>query len=264
VLLAGLATLAAACGSRTPDAQHALAGRARHPAAARRDPAPSVRLVHGPHDAPVPVLVYHVIGYSPGGSALEGLYVTPAEFRTQVAWLAANGFHAITLDAVLRYWLHRVTLPPKPVVLTFDDGYPGDWRYALPILRAHRWAAVLNLQIGNLVPLRVRQLIAAGWQIASHTFTHPDLTTVGAAQLRHEVLDSRFWIERVFHVPVDTFCYPYGHYDAAVVAEVRRAGYTAALTENPGRASPANGLLTLDRIRVGPTTGPAALAAAVG
>jgi peptidoglycan/xylan/chitin deacetylase (PgdA/CDA1 family) len=205
--------------------------------------------------------VYHVIGYSPAGNALEGLYVTPEEFRTQVAWLAASGYHAVTLDAVLRYWLHAVALPPKPIVFTFDDGYPGDWQYALPILRAHHWAAVLNLQIGNLVPLHVRQLIAAGWQIASHTFTHPDLTTVAPSRLQREIAESRSWLERVYDVRVDTFCYPYGHYDSAVVAAVRAAGYTAALTENPGAASPANGLLTLDRIRVYPTTGAGQLAA---
>lgn len=223
-----------------------------------------MRLVRGPHDKAVPILEYHVIGTSPAGNPLEGLYVTPAAFRTQVEWLAAHGWHAVTLDAVLRYWLHAVALPPKPIVLTFDDGYPGDWRYALPILRAHHWPGVLNLQIGNLVPLRVRQLLAAGWEVASHTFTHPDLTTVGAAQLKHEVLDARFWIERVFHVPVDVFCYPAGRYDAAVLAEVRRAGYVAALTENAGLASPKQGLLTLDRLRVSSATGPAALAAMLG
>jgi peptidoglycan/xylan/chitin deacetylase (PgdA/CDA1 family) len=227
-----------------------------------RPPAPAPpRHVAGRHDAPVPVLVYHVIGTYAGGSSLEGLYVPPAELRAQVAWLARAGWHAVTLDRVLAYWRDGVALPRKPVVLTFDDGYPGDWRYALPILRAHGWPGVLNLQIGNLVPLHVRQLIDAGWEIASHTFTHPDLTTVGQVQLTREVAASRAWLQRVYRVPVRVFCYPYGHYDAAVVAAVRRAGYAAAETENPGWASPADGLLTLDRIRVGPTTGVAGLAA---
>jgi peptidoglycan/xylan/chitin deacetylase (PgdA/CDA1 family) len=221
---------------------------------------PPVHRVRGPHDAPVPVLVYHVIGFSPAANALEGLYVPPAELRAQVDWLARAGWHAVTLDRVLAYWREGIALPRKPIVLSFDDGYPGDWRYALPILRAHRWPGVLNLQVGNLVPLRVRELIHAGWQVASHTFTHPDLTTIGSAQLEREVGTSRRWLQDVFHVHVDVFCYPYGRYDTAVVAAVRRAGYVAAETENPGFASPKNGLLTLDRIRVGPTTGVAGLA----
>jgi len=206
------------------------------------------------------VLVYHVIGFRPAGNTLEGLYVPPAQLRAQVDWLARAGWHAVTLDRVLAYWREGVALPRKPIVLTFDDGYPGDWRYALPILRAHHFPGVLNLQIGNLVPARVRRLIRAGWQIASHTFTHPDLTTVGAAQLAREVVTSRTWLQDVFHVRVDVFCYPYGRYDNTVVAAVRHAGYVAAETENPGFASPADGLVTLDRIRVGPTTGVAGLA----
>ena len=225
--------------------------------------APSAARPSAGHDAPVPVLVYHVIGTSAGPTSLEGLYVPPAELRAQVAWLARNGWHAVTLDRVLAYWRDGTPLPRKPIVLTFDDGYPGDWRYALPILRAHRFAGVLNLQIGNLVPRRVRELIRAGWEIASHTFTHPDLTRVGDAQLTREVAISRRWLENVYRVPVHVFCYPYGHYDAAVVRAVRRAGYAAAETENPGWASPAEGLDTLDRIRVGPTTGVAGLAAAL-
>jgi peptidoglycan/xylan/chitin deacetylase (PgdA/CDA1 family) len=256
-LLLVFAAVLAGCGGRA----------ATRPATTTAPPAvhhDSVRHVHGPHDAAVPVLVYHVIGTRVAPNSLEGLYVAPAELRAQVDWLARNGWHAVTLDRVLAYWREGVALPKKPIVLTFDDGYPGDWQYALPIMQAHGFPGVLNLQIGNLVPLHVRQLIRGGWQIASHTFTHPDLTTVDPAQLTHEVRDSRFWLERVYRVPVNVFCYPYGHYDAAVVAAVRRAGYRAAETENPGWASPANGLLTLDRIRVGPTTGVSGLARLLG
>jgi peptidoglycan/xylan/chitin deacetylase (PgdA/CDA1 family) len=169
----------------------------------------------------------------------------------------------VTLDAVLAHWRDGAPLPRKPIVLSFDDGYPGDWLYALPILRAKHFPGVLNLQIGNIVPLRVRELLRAGWQLASHTFTHPDLTTVGQAQLRREVGSSRLWLERTFGVRVDVFCYPYGHYDARVVEAVRRAGYVAAETENAGWAAPRDGLFTLDRIRVGPATGVAGLGASL-
>jgi len=212
----------------------------------------------------VPVLVYHVIGAPTGAPGLEGLYVPPAELRAQVDWLARDGWHAVTLDRVLAHWRTGAPLPPKPVVLTFDDGYPGDWRYALPLLRTHGFPGVLNLQIGNLVPAHVRAFIRAGWQIASHTFTHPDLTTVDNATMAREVSHSRLWLERTFGIQVDVFCYPFGRYDARVVNAVRRAGYAAAETENPGLASPADGLFRLDRVRVLPTTGVAGLASSLG
>jgi peptidoglycan/xylan/chitin deacetylase (PgdA/CDA1 family) len=212
---------------------------------------------------PVPVLVYHVIGATSASNPLEGLYVTPADLRAQVDWLAHTGWHAVTLDAVLAHWRHGAPLPHKPIVLSFDDGYPGDWRYALPTLRAKHFPGVLNLQIGNLVPLRVRELLRAGWQIASHTLTHPDLTTVETARLRREVGRSRRWLEGTFGVRVDVFCYPFGRYDARVLQAVRRAGYVAAETENDGWASPRDGVLTLDRIRVGAATSAAGLAASL-
>jgi peptidoglycan/xylan/chitin deacetylase (PgdA/CDA1 family) len=198
----------------------------------------------------VPILEYHVIADPPVGTPDLGLYTSPATFREQVAWLAGHGYHAVTLDAVYRRWFSNSQLPPKPVVFTFDDGYPQDVTEALPILRAEHWSAVLNLRIGNLVPQRVRELIAAGWEIDAHTFTHPDLMQVGPAQLRREVRSARIWIQNVFHEPVDFFCYPYGRYDAMVVDEVRRAGYLGAETELPGRASPADGVYTLRRLEI--------------
>jgi len=209
----------------------------------------------------IPILEYHVVGFRPAGAPNEGLYVTPGELRAQAAWLEAHGWHSVTLGQVARFWLDGKPLPPKPVVLSFDDGYPGDWQFALPTLNAHGLSGVLNLQIGNLVPKRVRRLIAAGWEVDSHTFTHPDLRSVNAAQLDREVVQSRLWLQRVFHVPVPAFCYPAGRYDARVVAAVRRAGYLLGETEQEGWASPSQGLLTLSRIRVTPTTGVSGLAA---
>jgi peptidoglycan/xylan/chitin deacetylase (PgdA/CDA1 family) len=86
------------------------------------------------------------------------LYVSQTSFRAQVDWLAAHGYHAVTLDAVYRHWSAGAPLPQKPIVFSFDDGYPGDVDVAMPVLRARGWSGVLNLQIHNLVPVRVRML----------------------------------------------------------------------------------------------------------
>jgi peptidoglycan/xylan/chitin deacetylase (PgdA/CDA1 family) len=167
----------------------------------------------------------------------------------------------VTLDRVYRHWFRGGSLPAKPVVLTFDDGYPEDWSVVLPLLRARQWVANLNLQVGNLVPKRVRELIAGGWEIDAHTFSHPDLTKVSRSQLRREIAGSRRWIQNVFKQPADFFCYPYGRYDDAVIAEVRHAGYLGAETEVSGYASPADGMLTLDRLEMVRGEGVAGLAA---
>ncbi len=209
----------------------------------------------------VPILEFHVVGRLPAGEPFPQLYDPPATFRAQVGWLVRHGYRTVTLDRLLRAWRGTATLPRKPVVLTFDDGYPQDVSVVSPLLRALGWRGVLNLQVGNLAPDRVRRLIAAGWEIDAHTFTHPDLTRVSPAQPRHEVTGSRRWISGVFGLPVDFFCYPDGRFDAAVIAAVKRAGYLGAESELPGPASPANGLYTLHRIEILRGDGVAGLAA---
>jgi peptidoglycan/xylan/chitin deacetylase (PgdA/CDA1 family) len=219
----------------------------------------------GASSARVPILEYHVIGDPAPGAPNQQLYVSPPAFRAQLDWLAHHGYHPVTLDQLFRAWHgNGRALPRRPVVLTFDDGYPEDVSVVMPMLRARGWRAVLNLQIGNLVPARVRELIAAGWEIDAHTFTHPDLTTVGPKQLRREVATSRTWIQNVFRVPVDFFCYPAGRYDDAVLSEVRRAGYLGAEAEGGGRASSSGNPYVLPRIEVLRSEELSGLAAQVG
>jgi peptidoglycan/xylan/chitin deacetylase (PgdA/CDA1 family) len=174
---------------------------------------------------PVPILMYHVLGDPLPGAAYPDLFVSPDDFSAQMRWLARHGYRAVTLDTVWRAWQGRGRLPKRPIVLSFDDGYRSDVGVALPVLKSHAWAGVLNLAWHNLgprglAPRGVRRLIRAGWEIDAHSLTHPDLTAVGDAQLESEVAGSRREIQRTFHVPADFFCYPAGRYDARVVAAV--------------------------------------------
>ena len=209
---------------------------------------------------PVPVLMYHVLSAPPANAPYPELYVAPPDFRAQIAWLAAHGYRAVTLQRVFDAWRGAATLPAKPVVLTFDDGYLSDVRTALPVLMARHWPGVLNLEVANLKPVwgirppGVRKLLAAGWELDAHTLTHPDLTSVDAARLRQEVTGSRTAIRKMFHVRVNFFCYPAGRYDAAVIAAVQQAGYLGATTTNYGLARPSD-LYTLSRVRINGSDG---------
>jgi len=149
-------------------------------------------------------------------------------------------------------------------VLTFDDGYLSDYTVAFATLRSHRWPGVLDLAVrnlsrGDLQPWQVRRMIAAGWEIAAHTISHVDLTTLGPARLRDEVAGSRAELRRLFRQPVRFFCYPLGHYDGQVVAAVRAAGYLGATTERKGLAQPGEPF-TLPRIGIVPGDGASGLA----
>ena len=199
--------------------------------------------------------MYHVIAPPPAGAAFPTLFVDPKDFAEQMHWLAAHDFHAVTLHQVYDYWLGTATLPSHPIVLTFDDGTMGQATRALPVLRSLRWPGVLNLKLAalksyrTLPAWRVRTMLAAGWELDSHTITHPDLTRLDDNELWHQLHDSRVELQREFHVPVDFFCYPAGRYDQHVVAAVREAGYLGATTTHYGLARPQD-IYTLSRIRI--------------
>jgi peptidoglycan/xylan/chitin deacetylase (PgdA/CDA1 family) len=221
------------------------------------------------HNRPVPILMYHVIGSPPPGSPFPDLYVGRQHFALQLAWLHAHRYHAVSLRRVYDYWKRGDALPPRPIVLTFDDGYPQDFTRVRPLLAKRHWPGVLNLAVRNLLDGKltvhqIRQMIRQGWEVDAHTINHIDLTTLGASSLRHEVAGSRAWIRRRFHVPVAFFCYPSGRYDARVIAAVRAAGFLGATVEGAGRASPRDGFFTLPRIRVSRSDGVSGLAAKLG
>lgn len=190
------------------------------------------------YTGPVPILEYHVLGTAPEGAPYPELYVTRPDFHRQMDWLDEHGYEAVTLEAVEDAWYRGGTLPAKPVVISFDDGYRPQFTYALPELRKHGWPGVLNLKAegSDLYTSNVEAMIDAGWELASHTINHSDLTTLGAAALEEEVAGSRQILRRKYHVPVKDFCYPAGRFDATVIAAVKAAGYTGATTEIPGDA----------------------------
>jgi peptidoglycan/xylan/chitin deacetylase (PgdA/CDA1 family) len=191
-----------------------------------------------PHTGPVPILEYHVIGEAPADAAYPELYVERPDFRHQLEWLDSHGYQAVTLEQVQEAWYEGGTLPPKPVVLSFDDGYRPQFTFALPQLRKHGWAGVLNLKAegSDLYESNVKAMIAAGWELASHTLRHSDLTTVAAATLQEELAGSKELLEEEFGVTVKNFCYPAGRFDDTVIAAVEKAGYAGATTEIPGYA----------------------------
>jgi peptidoglycan/xylan/chitin deacetylase (PgdA/CDA1 family) len=191
-----------------------------------------------PHKGPVPILEYHVLGHPPEGAPYPELYVGRTDFEKQMDWLEEHGYQAVTLEQVQEAWYHGGTLPPKPVIVSFDDGYRPQFTFALPILRKHGWAGVLNLKAegSELYESNVEAMIAAGWEVAAHTINHLDLTELGPDELEEEVAGSRKILQRDYKVPVNNFCYPAGQFDGTVIEAVENAGYTGATTEISGFA----------------------------
>jgi peptidoglycan/xylan/chitin deacetylase (PgdA/CDA1 family) len=266
-LLAGV--LVIGCGSTTGDR------RVSHGPAPTAAPSSSQQQILGPPPAQghyrgaVPILMYHVIGTPRPGTPNAELLVPPSRFRAQLTHLARAGYRGVTLTQVWQAWHGGPGLPRHPVVVSFDDGYDDQATVAAPWLRRLGWPGVLNLEVANLhvagglTSRQVRAMLTGGWELAAHTLTHPDLTQVDAARLKHEVAGSRSVLRRQFGVPVAFFCYPAGRYDATVEQAVRAAGYRGATTTAPGHAAPGGDRFALPRFRVLPEMSPAALLATV-
>jgi len=199
---------------------------------------------------PVPILVYHHVEGSLEGDPLA--YVGAAQFAGQLQYLRSHGYHPVTMQQVWNDWTGKADLPQRPVVLSFDDGYPDQYSNAARQLRQYHWPAVLNVVVHNGTALRdaqVRRMIGWGWEIGSHTLHHPILTRCSSATLRRELVESRRALERKYGVPVSFFCYPGGIYDRRVMRAARDAGYLAAATVHYGAATP-YGRYALPRIAV--------------
>jgi peptidoglycan/xylan/chitin deacetylase (PgdA/CDA1 family) len=203
------------------------------------------------HPGPVPILEYHAIQPPVSGAQFPQLFVPQADFQRQMQWLKDNGFEAVTLDQVETAWYEHGELPARPIVVSFDDGYLSQYVAAFPELQHLGWKGVINLvtQGSDLPDEDVQKMLDAGWELASHTITHADLTAVDSAQLEREVAGSRQILKRRFGVPVNNFCYPAGSYDDTVISAVRAAGYVGAESEVPGMATAAHPYV-LNRIEI--------------
>ncbi len=193
------------------------------------------------YTGPVPFLVYHALGPAPANAPFPGLYVSYGDFKAEMAWLHSHGYQAVTIDQVMKAWYHDGTLPAKPIVITFDNGYPEQVTFAPHVMSRYGWPGVLNeITENHLTPRQIWPIIHRGWEVDSHSLTHPELTTATPTELWAQVHASRVYLQKTFHIPSNSFCYPSSHYNAAVIAAVKRAGYTNAVTEGDAYATSAD------------------------
>jgi peptidoglycan/xylan/chitin deacetylase (PgdA/CDA1 family) len=246
--------------------RHPASAKARSAAAARRGTA-ATGPTGPPGEEPVPVLMYHVVAAPPSGAPFPGLYVEPQLFAEQMQALKQAGWHAVTQDQVEAYWRHGVPLGSgKPIVLTFDNGYQSQYTQALPVLKRLGWVGVENIQLsglppsqGGLLQRQIKGLVAAGWELDTQGFSHADLISLSPSELHYQVATARQVVQQRYGVPANWFCYPSGHYDDTVVAEVKAAGYTGSTTVVPGWAHPHEDPYRMHRLRVLGGTSPTSL-----
>jgi peptidoglycan/xylan/chitin deacetylase (PgdA/CDA1 family) len=216
----------------------------------------------------VPILMYHAVAAEPN-DATRALSVTPEAFAEQMALVADRGLTPLTTADLAARWRSGRPLPARPVLITFDDGYEGVHRHALPALTKHGFAATLFVSTGWLRGAydtgagldtmldwpQVRELADAGVEIGGHSHTHPQLDQIDDRTLRAELTRCRDIVaDELGALPV-SFAYPYGYSSRRVRTAVRENGFAQALAVGNSLARRAQGPYALRRVTVRRSTG---------
>ncbi len=188
-------------------------------------------VTQGPDAVKVPILLFHHIAVSPVGSRY---YVPPDTFDSELKLLHDWGYTTITTSMLVQAITHGASLPPHPLLLTFDDGNEDNYTNAFPIMRKYGFTGVLYVVVqytdtpNYLTTDQIREMADAGWEVGSHSETHRDLLGDPEA-LRYEIVQSRKDLENMLGVPILTFAYPFGDEAIGAADYVQFAGYIAAM-----------------------------------
>src|SRR5258706_10070049 len=214
-------------------------------------PSPTPTWVHqGPKAVAVPIILFHHVSVSPINSQY---YVRPEKFDEELKLLRDWQYTTITIEMLLKAINEGANLPPRPIIISFDDGNLDNYTNAFPIMQKYGFTGVLYI-VGNymgadnyLTADEIKEMAAAGWEVGSHTMSHADLTLLDPQVQRYEIVDSKEFLEKKLGVPIKTIAYPFGTSNSAVIDYADFAGYIAGMslgfTDDQGTSN----LFTLQR-----------------
>lgn len=217
-------------------------------------------------DKPVklPILMYHAIHVmDPSEAANSGLIVDPETFESHLKALKEAGYYTLSPAEAYKALTENVLPENKKVVwLTFDDSLKDFYTQAYPILQKYQMRATNNVITGFVQAGRediltldeIKEMKKNGMSFEDHTVNHPDLSVSSADTQNSELQDSKEYLDHNLSQTTTTVAYPSGRYSETTLQLAEKLGYKMGLTTNNGLASLSDGLLSLNRVRVNPTT----------
>lgn len=201
----------------------------------------------------------------------ERYAIPPEKFKRQMHYLKYKGYSPVRLGELYEYLVNKnggLPLPPKPVVITFDDGYSDNYENALPILKEFNFPATIFF-VSGLVG-KTNQWMKAegfperllmGWReiselgknsitIASHTVNHQRLSYLNPEVAKNEIEDSKKFLEDKLGISINHFAYPYGDMNESIINMVRDSGYVTACSTRAGFNSRNVNLFELRRVEI--------------
>ena len=231
---------------------------------ATNEEASKIKWVKQDEPVKIPILMYHAIHVmDPSEAANAGLIVDPTTFESHLQALKEAGYYTLTPDEAYKALTENVLPKNKKVVwLTFDDSLKDFYTNAFPLLQKYQMKATNNVITGFVQAGRedmltldeIKEMKEKGMSFEDHTVNHPDLSTATADQQTLELRDSKAFLDDNLSQKTTTVAYPSGRYSDTTLQIAESLGYKMGLTTNNGLASLSNGLLSLNRVRVNPTT----------
>lgn len=200
-------------------------------------PTPDAR---GTYTVRVPILMYHYVSVPPADADIyrRDLSVTPDMFREQMRYLAENGYTTIDLYDLGLAMAGRDTLPDKPVILTFDDGYRDNYTNAFPVLREFGLSGTFFIVTefvdrgfdAYITWEMAREMAVAGMRLEPHSKTHPNLADADDATILYQALGSQETLAYHIGYTPRYFAYPGGMYNDRTIAILRQLDFWGAVT----------------------------------
>lgn len=210
-----------------------------------------------------PILMYHAIHVmAPEESANANLIVDPTTFESHIQRLSNEGYYFLTPEEVHKVLTENV-LPngnQKIIWLTFDDSLWDFYDNAYPILQKYQVKATNNVitsTVGSQANLSLDEMLEMknnGMSFQDHTVTHLDLSATDSSTQTTEMKDSKQYLDDSLNQDTIAIAYPAGRYSDTTLQIAENLDYKLGVTTNEGLASADNGLLSLNRIRILPTT----------
>jgi peptidoglycan/xylan/chitin deacetylase (PgdA/CDA1 family) len=199
----------------------------------------------------IPVLMYHSISTNPK----DGNCVSEEQFEKEMEWLYSQNYHTLNMDELYQALVQGALVPDKPILITFDDGYPDNYKTAWPILKQYGFRATFfiitnNIGAASIDWSQLKDLISQGNSIGSHSVHHYDLSILSYKQQESELGKSKQILEDNLGIKIKAFCYPSGQYNETTLKLLSELGYTLSFTTKPGRVYLGDNQFELRRVRV--------------
>lgn len=217
-----------------------------------------------------PILMYHYVSNLPADADATRVQLTvdPGMFRSHLSYLAENGYSTISLYQLDDALLHGMTLPPRPVILTFDDGYIDHYLNVFPALKDYGFTGTFFIITGRpdtndpayMTWDEIKQMADVGMSMESHTKTHRELTDRDYDFLVYELLGSLQSLQAHTGIMPHMFAYPVGHYDDATLGVLAQLPVWRAVTTERGALHTTDNRLEVSRVRINGDTGVSGLA----